>query len=205
MKLLLLLSAILLLISCGKERHIHLTAKNAVTGAPYPGLNYYVVEEKEGNNGTDYTTVATGTLDGNGEKIVPVKIRKNRSYVIRLDPPPNWCYMNEVSYSYTIHGEKSPTFDFTFAECATLQRKVKNINCIDANDKIEIYIDNTVHSLLSTPWILNGCADYTTTPTQVPIGTYTLHWIVTKNNVSTDYYDSFNLTENEMKVYEIDY
>jgi hypothetical protein len=139
MKLLILILGVSTLLSCSKERNFHLRAKNAVTGVPYAGLNYYVVEEREGNNGTDYTTVATGTLDGNGEKLVPVKIRKNRSYVIRLDPPPNWCYMNEVSYSYTIQGDKNPTFDFTFAECAYLKLNINNVNCQGSTDYFKLY------------------------------------------------------------------
>jgi hypothetical protein len=57
-KLIFLLLCAILLLSCSKERNFHLRARNAVTGAPYAGLNYYVVEEREGNNGTDYTTVA---------------------------------------------------------------------------------------------------------------------------------------------------
>ena len=45
MKLLTLFMIGLLLLSCKKERTIHITAKNAVTGQPYPGLTYYVVQE----------------------------------------------------------------------------------------------------------------------------------------------------------------
>jgi hypothetical protein len=93
--LLFILFGLVLVSSCSKERNIHITAKNAVTGQPYAGLTYYVVEEKEGNNGTDYKTVAKGSLNEQGEIVESVKIRKNRSYVIRLDPPPNWCYMND--------------------------------------------------------------------------------------------------------------
>ena len=203
MKLLTLFMIGLLLLSCKKERTIHISAKNAVTGQPYPGLTYYVVQEMTAGDGEKTKTVATGTLDANGEVHLTKKLPKAYSYAIRVEQPVNACYNKQITFYFGT--EETFNCNFEFAECATLQRKVKNINCIDSNDKIEIYIDNTVHSLLSAPWVLNGCADYTTVPTQVPIGTYTLHWIVTKNNVSTDYYDSFSLTENEFKIHEINY
>ena len=69
--LLFILLGFIFLTSCSKERNFHLRARNAVTGVPYAGLNYYVVEEREGNNGTDYTTVAI------------VKIRMNMQEWIR--------------------------------------------------------------------------------------------------------------------------
>lgn len=190
----------LLLFSCGKKRSIVITAKNPVTGQPYAGLSYYVVSSR----GNGSRTEASGVLNENGEAAVTLRI-KDRSYNVRVVAPENTCYNKNITLSYNYPYDNNHVFTFEFAECATLQRKVKNVNCVNSDDKIEIYIDNSVHSLLTTPWILNGCADYTTVPTQVPVGNYTLHWIVTKNGVSNDYYDSFDLSENEYKLYEINY
>ncbi|MCC6699877.1 MAG: hypothetical protein IT221_00020 [Fluviicola sp.] len=205
MKPFLFLLVAFLLFSCGKKREIKIIAKNAVTGQPYGGLEYSIVSSKTGLDGEKYRTEASGTLNANGEVLVAIKQRSGRTYSVSVQGPENNCYTNMLVQTFDSPFDQDGTFTFEFAECATLQRKVKNVNCINSNDKIEIYIDNTVHSLLTTPWILNGCADYTTVPTQVPIGNYTLHWIVTKNGISTDYYDSFNLTENEVKLHEINY
>lgn len=197
----------ILLLSCRKERTFHLTAKNAVTGQAYPGLNYYIVEEKEGYNGTNYTTLKTGTLDGNGEKLVPVKIHKDRSYVIRLDPPPNWCYMNNVSYSYTSQGDKNPSFDFTFSECAYLTLSVNNTNCQDANDRIlfdlqPTYIPNYNNII---PVEKFGCYSNTFVESQVPFGSWEATWEVTRNGITT-YHDSiFTMNENEHYNFVINY
>jgi len=60
MKYLLIIS-LLLLVSCKKKQTIHITAKNAATGEPYPGLTYYVVTYTNINGGTKSKTVATGT------------------------------------------------------------------------------------------------------------------------------------------------
>ncbi|PKR81257.1 hypothetical protein CW751_06645 [Brumimicrobium salinarum] len=202
-KLLLLLLVGLFLFSCKKKQTIHITAKNAATGEPYPGLTYYLVTYTNINGGTKSKTVATGTLDANGEAIVTERLSKNKGHGVRVVEPENSCYNKNIQLYFS--DEENFKAEFEFAECATLQRKVTNINCIDTSDKIEIYIDNTMHSTSNIPWILHGCANSTTSPTQVPIGTYTLHWIVTKNNISTDYYDTFNLDINEYKIYEINY
>jgi len=204
MKIALFLCLSLFLFSCKKERTIHITAKNAVTGAPYAGLAYYVVQEKTGGYGGEkFKTVASGTLDANGEAYFTKKLTKDYSYAVRVEQPANTCYNKQITYYFGDEGVFEAPFEF--AECATLQRKVKNVSCINSDDKIEIYIDNSVHSLSNAPWVLNGCADYITVPTQVPVGNYTLHWIVTKNGVSNDYYDSFDLSANEYKLYEINY
>jgi hypothetical protein len=196
----------LLLSSCGKKRTIYITATNPVTNQPYAGLEYRIVSSVSGaEDGEGTKTVASGNLDANGEAVVELREKRRRRYVVRVFEPPNTCYNKSINMFFGSPSDENGHFNFEFAECASLQRKVKNTSCFDTNDKIEIYIDNTVHSLLSTPWTLNGCADYTTVPSQVPIGHYTLHWIVTKNNISTDYYDSFDLVENETKFHEINY
>src|SRR5690554_158122 len=193
----------LLLTSCKKERTIHITAKNAATGEPYSGLKYQIIRQWSGPYEEKTKLVGDGELDVNGEVYFTKKLRKNDTYKITVEEPENTCYNKNINLY--MGDEKNFDAEFVFAECATLQRKVKNINCINANDKIEIYIDNTVHSITNNPWVLDGCADYTTTPTEVPIGIYTLHWIVTKNNISSDYYDTFNLQINETKIHEIYY
>ena len=193
----------LTLFSCGKKHTVHIKAVNPATGQVYVGLKYRISQEKTTLWDEKTKVIANGELNENGEANATFR-RGNHPIRVQIEWPSNCCYSkNDVYY---IKGD-GPNHEVLveFAECATLQRKVKNINCVDSNDKIEIHIDNSVHSLLSAPWILNGCTDYTTTPTQVPIGNYTLHWIVTKNNISTDYYDSFNLIENETKIHEINY
>jgi hypothetical protein len=63
MKFLVFALCVISLASCSKERSLHILAKNAVTCTPYPGLTYYEVEEKTGNQGEEFTTVATEQLD----------------------------------------------------------------------------------------------------------------------------------------------
>ncbi len=58
---------LLALSSCGKKRTIVITAKNAVTGQPYAGLQYYFVSSRTGGDGEKYKTEKSGVLNANGE------------------------------------------------------------------------------------------------------------------------------------------
>ena len=55
------------LLSCGKERNIHIKAINAATGDPYAGLEYRVASSRTTGDGEKYRTEASGVLDANGE------------------------------------------------------------------------------------------------------------------------------------------
>ena len=114
-----------LLSSCGKERNIHITAKNAVTGEPYAGLTYYVVQEMTSGDGEKFKTVATGTLDANGEAYLTKKLPKRYSYSVRVEAPANTCYNKQITFYFT---KQESTFEcpFEFAECAYLKFRYHN-------------------------------------------------------------------------------
>jgi hypothetical protein len=205
-KITILLSILLLFtIACNKKRTLHIKAINAVTGEPYAGLAYGISATTTGIGGEKKVYDHKGTLDANGEAFVTLRVRGNRTYNVGCTKPPNTCYVKDINFSFGKEDKTKNDFQFEYAECATMQRKVKNVNCFDANDKIEITIQNTVNSLLPNPWVLNGCSEYETVPTLVPIGTYNLKWVVTKNGVSTTYNDSFVLNENDFKYHTINY
>jgi hypothetical protein len=200
------LLSLFVLLSCSKERNIHITAKNAVTGQPYAGLTYYVVEEKEGNNGTDYKTVAKGSLNEQGEIVESVKIRKNRSYVIRLDPPPNWCYMNEISYSYTIHGEKNPKFDFKYSMSSYLTLNINNVNCGGNNDIMNFRSRYSYSDWEGWSTDRNGCYSLNSPGyVEVPSGWRIYEWKVNRNGVITNHTDSIFLDEAESGTFNMNY
>src|SRR5690554_7630618 len=117
-KLLLLLLVGLFLFSCKKKQTIHITAKNAATGEPYPGLTYYVVTYTNINGGTKSKTVATGTLDANGEAIVTERLPKNKGRGVRVVEPENSCYNKNIQFNFS--DEKNFKAEFEFAECAYL-------------------------------------------------------------------------------------
>jgi hypothetical protein len=103
-------------------------------------------------------------LDANGEAYVSVRVKTGRTYSVGTSKPPNMCYDKSIQYTFGKEDLPNLDFQFEYAECATWQQKIKNINCIDSNDKIDISVQNSVNSLGTNPWILNGCANYMCQP-----------------------------------------
>lgn len=204
-KLLFVISLSLLLFSCKKERTIHITAKNAVTGQPYAGLTYYVVQEKTGMSGEEFKTVATGTLDNNGEVFITKKLSKKYSYAIRVEAPPNTCYNKQITF-YFANQETVFECPFEFAGCAYLKENITNVNCEGPNDYMILYTSNSVNSLGATGWVFNGCASYSGSDfSKIPMGYYYHEWHVTRSGITNIYYDTIFVQENEYKTYDINY
>lgn len=124
----------LLLLACKKEQTIHITATNAVTGAPYPGLHYTVTRQITGMFEEKSKTVASGTLNENGEVYITKRLNKNASYHIGIEDPGNICYSNQTSFTFA-DGDNFEA-NFEFAECAYLKLNVHNINCQGAGDSM---------------------------------------------------------------------
>ncbi len=161
---------LLLLLSCKKERTFHITARNAVTGAPYPGLIYEVMRSWSGPFENKYKSVGSGTLDENGETYFTKRLDKNSSYSISVAPPENTCYTNSSTLSP--QGQKNFDADFEFTECAYLTISVNNINCQGPSDKIIFdmqpkYIEN--YDLISSTE-KTGCYSNTFIESEVAFG-----------------------------------
>ena len=207
MRIALFLCLSLFLFSCKKERTIHITAKNAVTGAPYEGLTYYVVQEKTGGyNGEKFKTVASGTLDANGEAYFTKKLTKDYSYAVRVEQPANTCYNKQITYYFGDEGVFEAPFEF--AECAYLKFRYNNISCFDSNDHIEVTRITNLDGYTGfyNPAIYDGCTDYTMPNfVQVPMGYWIFSWSVTKNGITNNFTDTVYLSPNEYKYYEFNY
>src|SRR5690554_4261778 len=209
-KLLLILIIGTLFFSCKKERTFHITAKNAVTGEPYPGLSYNIERSWSGSFENKYKTVGSGVLDENGEVYFTKRLHKNSSYSISVAAPSNTCYMN----SSDLHagGEKNFKAEFEFAECAYLKLSIHNVNYINDNDYLKLYYlgrqvggqgENIVGAV-----IREGGGNYSYVGndfSSVPMGERYYKWEVTRNNVTNIYYDTIYLNPGEYKTYEINY
>src|SRR5690554_5101599 len=205
MKYLLIIS-LLLLVSCKKERTFPITAKNAVTGEPYPGLSYNIERSWSGSFENKYKTVGSGELDENGEVYFSKRLPKNSSYSISVGSPENTCYFNSGSLSPG--GEKNFKAEFEFAECAYLKFRYQNINYQGPNDhmKVKRYTNLDGYSGFLIDAEYDGCNDYTMPNfTEVPMGQWIFEWEVTKNNVTTNFSDTIFLNANEQKYYEFNY
>ena len=78
-----------LVVSCGKKNQIKVTAKNAATGEGFADLGFRIYKSRP------YTTptgeiqdlVYEGNFNANGEAVVDIRIRKNRTYKITTISP----------------------------------------------------------------------------------------------------------------------
>jgi len=206
-KIIFILLISLFFFSCKKKQTIHITAKNAATGEPYPGLTYYVVTYKnvlKPYGGTKSKTVATGTLDENGEAYVTERLSKNNGHGVRVVEPENSCYNKNIQLYFS--DETNFKAEFEFAECAYLKQNITNINCIDVNDYMVLYSDNQIHSLGNIPWEFYGCDGYIQSHySSVPEGEYFYKWEVTRNNITNVFYDTIYLSKGEYRIHEINY
>jgi|SRR5690554_233333 len=207
MKYLLIIS-LLLLVSCKKERTIHITAKNAVTGEGYAGLTYYVVTYKNSlipYEGKKSKTVATGLLDENGEAYVTERLSKNNGHSVRVVEPENACYNKNIQFNFS--DEKNFKAEFEFAECAYLTISVNNINCQGLTDNIIFDMQPTYVEGFNNiiPREEMGCYSNTFIESSVPFGQWEATWEVTRNN-STTYHDTtFFMNINEHYLLTINY
>ena len=208
-KLFLILIIGLLLISCKKERTIHITARNAVTGAPYPGLRYQVVREWSAASEEKSKIVGYGKLDENGEIYFTKRLQKEDTYRITVEEPENSCYNKDISLF--MGGETTFEAPFEFAECAHLKLSIHNVNCQGAGDNIKLYhygssvgfLDALKDDPIKTG---EGCFGYEGSSfSSVPMGERYYKWEVTRNNITNTYYDTLYLAPGEYKTYEIDY
>lgn len=199
------LLALLLLVSCNKERNIHVKAVNPVTNEPYSDLRVVITSSKTGLNGEVVKTVYDGNLNSDGEAMINLKIKKNRSYAIRCEQPPNNCYTKELQYYYTVHDEENPSFLFEYAECGYLKLKIDNINCDGPDDKIFFNRTWLEKNSYGNGVTKEGCFSFEGDFFELPEGQYLYEWEVTRNG-NTTYYDSiFFINKGEEYVFEINY
>ncbi|PKR81255.1 hypothetical protein CW751_06635 [Brumimicrobium salinarum] len=180
MKYLLIIS-LLLFVSCKKKQTIHITATNAATGEPYPGLTYYVVTYTNINGGTKSKTVATGALDANGEAVVTERLSKNKGHGVRVVEPENSCYNKNIQLYFSEEDGENFKAEFEFAECAYMQQNIQNVNCEGANDVFVIRDRYTYTEWTGWSIDLEGCfSNVAGGYAEVPAGTRYFEWKVTR-------------------------
>ena len=203
-KLILILIIGVLLISCKKERTIHITAKNAVTGTPYPGLRYQVIQEWSGSFKKKYSILESGELDENGEAYFNKKLPKDDVYRVIVDGPENSCYVNDIGLFNG--GETNFEAAFEFAECANLNLNIHNVNCQDSTDVMRFRAKYSFSDWEGWSTKRIGCYDFDSPDYfEVPQGTRMYQWEVIRNGVKTTYNGSISLNIGESGTFVIEY
>ncbi len=207
MKIVMIACMLFLVISCGKHNTIKVTAKNAATGEGFADLGFriYRIRPYTTPTGQIQDLVYEGNFNNNGEAVVDLRIRKNRTYKITTISPGPMCYINNTSYTFGSN-HSNFKFDFLFAPCAYLKLKIENVNC-EGGDLMVLYQGNQIGSFnFNQPWEHNGCAYWESNGySDIPMGEQYYRWEVTRNGVTQEFHDTIYLEAGEYKFYEINY
>jgi hypothetical protein len=202
-------------VACKKETSIVIQAQDYKTGdgSAYANLNFEVVEKYTPFQEEKSEVVYSGTLDENGHAAFTLKMNPKRNYVLGVEDPNNLCF-GEMQQYYLKH-EDVNNITFDFALCSYSKLIINNSNCFDANDKLVLYRHDDLGTLNGDiGWVHDGCAHWETQGgvdgdpvgyNSLPYGNVYYYWEVTKNSVTTVYYDTVYYGIGEFKTYEINY
>jgi hypothetical protein len=122
-------------------------------------------------------------------------------------------YFRVESEMKFLESNSSQTIDYKLVPSAYLKYKIHNVNCFDENDEIQIFSCSDFEKSESCLFPLGGVASWLFGCSEYEFINYIskmsgkqyLHWIVTKNNITTHHYDTITLAPYEQRYYEILY
>lgn len=81
------------------------------------------------------------------------------------------------------------------------------MNCEGASDVMKLYQGNEIGSFnYSQPWEHDACAFWESNGyTNIPMGGQYYKWEITRNNITTTYFDTIYLNAGEYRTSEINY
>ena len=220
MKYLIALISFILLLACtkvGKNMTIKGRAVNPVTGEGIPGARVFLSRSKL-DIGSATKIVKETTTDENGS----FEISKLSLYHCELRCDPSiagdyyligWEKKKDVPLfdAFTISVKKGKTMhaDYYAVPYGKLNLNVKNISCLNSSDNLKLYFDGGPFDagtfsigLMTT---LDGCIDIPGIPIKSSMGFKYFHWEVTKNNITTTYYDTIFVNANQITEYDVNY
>ena len=202
----------LMLLGCNKETvNFHIKIINPATGEGYANIKFFVRSERTGMNGEVLKTEAEGITNANGEAVVNLKVKSNKSYYVVCEALPDICYINDIRKYYNDWSNKNPEFVFEIAPCAQLKLKIQNVNCEGPNDHFKLFYngrqvggqDGLIGAVVKDEY---GCYTFEQGHwSDVPMGKRYYKWEVTRSTGTTVTYDTVSLNQGEQKVYNINY
>lgn len=210
-KTILFLLLSLSIFGCRKSRKdkIIIEAINPITGQNYPNLKWTIFATRTANKGEKIVFEDEGTLDQNGRAEIELKTKENWTYNIGCETPGNICDIKEITYTYSFPQKENPSFRFNFTPCAKLKLDIKNVSCNGASDHFKLTFLGTeldpTYLYGATIKEENGCYEFSSDYSNVPMGQRYYKWEVTKNGVLVTHYDTIDLLENESRVYQVYY
>jgi len=190
---------------CKKKTNVVIQAQDYITGdgSAYAGMEYAVVEAWTPVLETKSKIVATGFLDDNGHAAFDLKMKNNRKYILGVAQPDNICD-GELIQHYLDH-EKNNNVSFKYAQCAYLKLIVNNTSCIGPNDEIKYKRTWVTGNNEGTQIVKLGCFNFEGNYFDLACGEYRYDWLVTKNGITTNHTQNFNITPNDSLIFQLDY
>ncbi|WP_246073875.1 hypothetical protein [Fluviicola chungangensis] len=127
--------------------------------------------------------------------------------------PIGWEKKDDVPLfdAFTISVKKGKTMhaDYYAVPYGSLTLNIKNTSCFNSFDNIKIYFDGGPYdSRTFNPGLmtsLDGCIDIPGSPVKSSMGYKYFHWEVTKNSVTTTYYDTVFVNEGLTTILNVNY
>ena len=188
----------LLLHSCGKKTTMKGRIVNPVTNTGIASIKVIVTKPKKclGYDGCGSKTIYETVSDENGYFLIEKRFRKSKTYTIEYKFDENKYRLFNKQVSPAGSDYNGAVFEFQLISLSYFRQKIKNINCVNNADHLELYAsdDFGIWNPASV-FTLNGCAesDYPGEFNgyyQIESGFKYFHWIVTKNSVVTHHYDT---------------
>ena len=216
MKYLIIPISFIFLLACtkvGKNVTIKGRVLNPVTGEGIQDAEVKILKTAGGFNG-GFKAIKTVKSNSDGSFEIS-KLSLEHCYVVCHTPLDvnyyqiGWEKKASVPLhdAFTISVKKGKTMhaDYYAVPYGDYQIKIKNVNCMGANDTIIINRSDDVGFTKDYDWVLSGCADYTTSSSKVPMGKLYTKYTVIRSGVSTVFETVFTVVPNQMNYQEILY
>lgn len=179
-----------------------------VDGSAYAGVMYEVLESPAGKFDSGANSMTSGLLDASGYASFELKMKNNKSYVLVIQEPNGIC-VTQAIVQESLKREGNNNIDFNYEECGNLQFVLNNVNCNDPltdNLKYKRIEAGSNIGIENGQYIsVDGCISFESGYIDLPIGEYEYIWEVTKNMITTYHSETFTLSANEYKTFQLDY
>lgn len=217
MRTLFALILILITASCtklGKNVTLKGRVVNPVTGEGIEGAEVKLYKIAGGYD-SEYKTLKSATTDVSGnfelDKYTWAKpvARCEVGELYRLGWTKDGGQTFIDNFELEVKKGKVTNADFYAVPYGSLTLNIKNTSCFNSSDNIKIYFDSGPYdSRTFNPGMitsLDGCIDIPGTPVKSSMGYKYFHWEVTKNGITTTYYDTIFVNDGQISILNINY
>lgn len=198
-------------ISCEEENSKHWTevsisAINYSTGEAISDINCGVLTVDDGFLFNDKTIILDERTMNNGVYHFGFKAKKNQTYWAEASFDVTKYYAVKFSSYMNVDNQEMNAFNFQFVPYAYITFDITNTSCFDVNDQLYLIRESETGYQGYSPVTLLGCTDLA--PGQygkVPSGEWYFEWQVTKNGLTTTFYDTLVLSGGDSLIYVLDY